>query len=80
MAIAQPAVPFDVGDRVTSDGANTYGAPVNQTGTVVHVRNSVTSTGLSWIITVRLPVDPSGPSAGGSFDFDYLAADLAAAA
>ena len=80
MAIAQPAVPFDVGDRVTSDGANTYGAPVNQTGTVVHARNSVTSTGLAWIITVRFPVDPVGPSAGGSFDFDYLSTDLAAAA
>jgi hypothetical protein len=77
MAIAAPNPPFDVSDRVTSDAANTYGAPVNAAGTVVHIRNSVTSTGLAWIATVRFPVTGLGPSAGASFDFDYLATDLA---
>lgn len=71
MATAAP--PFEVGDLVKTDSANTYGVPANTNGRVVRCYNDVTSTGLGWIVVVRVPDDLRG-----SFDYHLRAADVVA--
>lgn len=72
--MATAALPFEIGERVTTDAANTYGVPADTLGRVVGVYNSVTSTGLQWIVVVRVVDDLRG-----SHDYHLLASDVTAA-
>lgn len=69
---ALPATPFEIGQRVTTDAANTAGVPALTEGTVVGVENDPKSTGLAWIITVRVGYDD------GNFDWRLPSTDITA--
>lgn len=69
---ALPATPFEIGQRVTTDAANAAGVPANTVGTVVGVENNPTSTGIQWIITVRVQYDD------GNFDWRLPSTDITA--
>ncbi len=69
--MATAAIPRKIGERARADAANTYGVPANVNGVVVGVYNSVTSTGIQWIIVLRVPDDVYG-----SFDYHLLASDV----
>lgn len=70
--MATAALPREIGERVTTDAANAYGVPANTLGVVVGVYNSVTSTGIQWIVIVRVPDDVRG-----SHDYHLLSSDVA---
>lgn len=69
--MATAALPYEINERVLIDAANTYGVPANTLGTVVGVYNSTTSTGIGWIVIVRVKDD-----ARGAHDYHVLPADL----
>lgn len=69
---ALPATPFEIGQRVTTDAANAAGVPATTVGTVVGVENDPASTGLVWIITVRVQYDD------GTFDWRLPSTDITA--
>lgn len=67
---ALPTIPFQIGQRVTTDAANAAGVPANTLGTVVGVENNPKSTGIEWIVIVRVQYDD------GTFDWRLPAADI----
>lgn len=58
--MATAALPFEVGQRIRTDAANTAGVPANVVGRCVRVYNNPTSTGIQWIVVIRVPDDVRG--------------------
>lgn len=73
--MATAAAPFEIGDLVTTDAANTAGVPANTPGRVVEVYNNPTSTGLTWIVRIRVEDDVRG-----TFDYHLPSTDVVAQA
>lgn len=71
MATATP--PFEIGQLIKTDAANTAGVPANTEGRCVECYNDPKSTGLSWIVVIRVP-----DAVRGTFDYHLPAADIAA--
>lgn len=71
MATAAP--PFEVGQLIATDAANTAGVPAGVQGRCVRCYNDPKSTGLSWIVVIRVPDDVRG-----NFDYHLPSGDIVA--